>query len=103
MLNRTVYIVALAFALLFAQQGAAWHALSHLNSVPGHSQPDQKLPQGEPCAKCAVFSQLGAACPAAAPQIDLATFHGVLPLHAATQFDLLSPQPYQSRAPPHFV
>ena len=103
MLNRTVYIIALAFALLFTQQGAAWHALSHVNGAPGHSQPDQKSPQGEPCAKCAVFSQLGAACTSAAPQIDLATFHGVLPLHAATQFYLLSPQPYQSRAPPHFV
>ena len=103
MLNRIVCPAVLAFALLFAQQGAAWHALSHASSTAGHSQPEHKLPHGEQCTKCAAFSQLGAAFTATAPALVLATFNDVPPLHAASQYYRLSHQPYQSRAPPHRV
>ncbi len=100
MSKRALYSVFLAFALLFSQQGAAWHALSHLSSAPSHSQSEHKLPHGEQCTKCAAFSQLGSACTSVAPLLDLATVHSVAPLHVAPRFYLLSLQLYQSRAPP---
>jgi len=103
MSKRTLYTLFLAFALLFAQQGAAWHALSHLSGSPSHTQHDQKLPQGEQCIKCAVFSQLGAACASTAPTIDLLTFNGLPFEYAAAQYDQLRFQSYQSRAPPKLV
>ena len=103
MSKRTLYSLFLALALLFAQQGAAWHALSHVNGAPSHSQQDQKLPHGEQCTKCAAFSQLGAAFTSEAPIIDLATFTAVPPLPVAPQLYRLSLQAYQSRAPPHLV
>jgi hypothetical protein len=99
MSKRALYSIFLAFALLFSQQGAAWHALSHLSS-PSHSQSEHKLPHGEQCTKCAAFSQLGSACTSVALLMDSATFHSVAPLHVASRFYLLSLQPYQSRAPP---
>lgn len=103
MLNRIIYTAVLAFTLLFAQQGAAWHALSHASSTVGHSQPDQKLPHGEQCTKCAAFSQLGAACVSSAPPLVLLSFNAVAPQLAAPEFYRLSPQAYQSRAPPFRV
>lgn len=103
MLNRIVCTAVLAFALLFAQQGAAWHALSHTGGQAGHSQSDSKLPQGEQCTKCAAFSQLGSACVSSTPAINLAIFSHVVPQYAATQYSCLNLQAYQSRAPPPFV
>ena len=103
MSKRTLYALFLAFALLFAQQGAAWHALSHLGGSPSHTQHDQKLPQGEQCIKCAVFSQLGAACVSTTPTLDLLTFNGLPPAHSAAQHNHLRFQSYQSRAPPKLV
>jgi len=103
MLNRIVYTAVLAFALLFAQQGAAWHALSHAGGTPGHSQPEHKLPHGEQCTKCAAFSQLGAACVSAATPLVLLSFNAVAPQSAASPFYRLSLPAYQSRAPPFRV
>ena len=103
MLNRILYTAILAFALLFAQQGAAWHALSHTSGTVGHSQPEHKLPHGEQCTKCAAFSQLGAACVSSVPPLVLLNFNDVAPQHAASPFYRLSLQAYQSRAPPFRV
>ena len=103
MSKRTLYTVFLAFALLFAQQGAAWHALSHVGSAPRHSQPDKKLPHGELCTKCAVFAQFGAACASTALVVDLPSFSNAPPLRAAPQYYRLTLPFYQSRAPPSLV
>ena len=103
MSKRALYTLFLAFALLFAQQGAAWHALSHVGGAPEHTHSEKKLPQGEQCTKCAVFSQLGAACTATVPSVDLLSLSSVL--HAATvaQHQHSSLSAYQSRAPPRLV
>ena len=103
MSKRALYTIFLAFALLFAQQGAAWHALSHVGETPSHAKTDPKLPHGDQCTKCAAFSQLGAAFTSAAPVIDLALFGAVPALLATAQYYLLSFSFYQSRAPPHRV
>lgn len=99
MLNRSLYSLILAFALLFAQQGALWHAVSHTTS-PTSSQQDQPLPHSEQCEKCVAFAHTGAAAPAA-------SIHFALPqlASAIAQFDAPAAlpalhRPYQSRAPP---
>lgn len=99
MMNRTLYSLIVAFALLFAQQGALWHGVSH-TTVPTNSQQDQSLPHSEQCAKCVAFAHIGAAAPAQ-------PLHFVLPvrLSARIQFDVPAALPslnlpYQSRAPP---
>lgn len=99
MLQRPLYNLILVFALLFAQQGALWHGVSHIAS-PTNSQQDQQLPQAEQCEKCVAFAHAGAGAPAS-------PLHFALPqlAHALVQFDVPAAlpalhHPYQSRAPP---
>ena len=99
MLKRPLYNLILAFALLFAQQGALWHGVSHTAS-PTNSQQDQQLPHSEQCAKCVAFAHTGAAAPATPLHFAVPQVASVL-----VQFDapaVLSAlhHPYQSRAPP---
>jgi len=99
MLNRPLYSLIVAFALLFAQQGALWHGVSH-TTAPTNSQQDQSPPHSEQCAKCLSFAHTGAAAPAS-------PLHFALPQPARmlVQIDAVSAfpassLPYQSRAPP---
>ncbi|OGA00514.1 MAG: hypothetical protein A2Z44_03560 [Betaproteobacteria bacterium RBG_19FT_COMBO_58_11] len=99
MLKRPLYSLILAFTLLFAQQGALWHGVSHTAS-PTNSQQDQQLPHSEQCAKCVAFAHTGAGAPAT-------PLHFALPqlASAIAQFDAPAAlpalhHPYQSRAPP---
>lgn len=103
MSKRTLHTLFLAFALLFAQQGAAWHALSHVGGAPEHGQSEKKLPHGEQCTKCAAFSQLGAACASTVPAVDVLSFRAVLQSGSAAQYQHRSLSAYQSRAPPPLV
>jgi hypothetical protein len=103
--SRLLLFLLLAFALLFAQQGAANHALSHLSeSLPSHSQQDKQLPPHSPaCDKCVVYAGVGTALassalaiPAAAAQIPyLAIIPPALPSQPARL--------YHARAPPVLV
>ena len=102
MLKRPLYSLIIAFALLFAQEGALWHGVSH-TTAPTNSQQDQSLPHAEQCAKCVAFAHTGAAAPATPLYFALPARFG-----ARVQFDapaaLLPPHPpYQSRAPPVFA
>lgn len=49
----------LAFALLFAQQGAAMHALGHILSE--QAQQDKQAPHSPACEQCTAYAQLGSA------------------------------------------
>lgn len=102
--SRKLLFLLLAFALLFAQQGAAIHALSHLSEpLPNHSQQDKHLPHSPACDKCVVYAGIGSAVAASKLIIPSDTLHA-LPV-AAIQPALLS-QPtrlYLARAPPVFA
>lgn len=104
MFPRTVLHVWLAFLLLFAQQGAMLHALSHVpGPVPAQSQPDKQLPHSQACDKCVVYGQLAGSV-AATPLVILGphtavAFQAALP---ATHFPFFFPA-YSSRAPPQLV
>src|SRR5512143_2785999 len=67
-----ILIALLAFALLFAQQGAALHALSHLAEPPaGQSQQDKHVPHSPACEKCVVYAGIGGAVASGA--LDIAS------------------------------
>jgi len=51
----------LAFALLFAQQGGAAHALRHALEDLTQQQEDKQVPHSDTCEKCATYAQLGSA------------------------------------------
>lgn len=102
--SRPLLFLLLAFALLFAQQGAAVHAVSHLaGSMPGHSQQDKQLPHSPACEKCVVYAGVGSAVAASGlnlPPASTAAAHFVF-----EPADRLA-QPcchYLSRAPPALV
>lgn len=102
--SRLLPFLLLAFALLFAQQGAAIHALSHLaEPLPSHSQQDKQLPHSPACDKCVVYAGVGTALASSALLIP-ATVAQISHL-AVTPPALLS-QPvrlYHARAPPVLV
>ena len=99
--SRLLFLLWLAFALLFAQQGAALHALSHLaDSVPAQSQQEKNLPHSPACDKCVVYAQLGSAVGCVHVVHGLQSSHEAIPA---------PPQPYRhsdhhshyaARAPP---
>ncbi len=102
--SRLLPFLLLALTLLFAQQGAAMHALSHLGeALPAHSQQDKKLPHSPACDKCVVYAGVGGAVAASKLVIPSATVH--VPPVAAIQPALPSQpaRPYQARAPPSLV
>ncbi len=94
----------LVFALLFTQQGAATHALSHLNeSLPSHSQQDKQLPHSSACDECVVYAGVGNAVASNSLLIPAET---VQRQHIATSQSSPHFQPvrlYHARAPPVLV
>ncbi|MHB9103309.1 MAG: hypothetical protein ACYC2E_17605 [Sulfuricella sp.] len=98
---RLILFVWLAFALLFAQQGAALHALSHFaDSVPAQSQQEKHLPHSPVCDKCVVYAGIGNAAPSSPPVFGIQQTTSIL---AAVVFLLFFSAPlrsYLSRAPP---
>jgi len=102
--SRLLFSLWLAFALLFAQQGAALHALSHLaDSVPAQSQQEKNLPHSPACDKCVVYAGIGSAAPSSPPAFFAEETTVIL---AAVPFLLFFPAPfysYLSRAPPRLA
>lgn len=98
---RLILFVGLAFALLFAQQGAALHALSHFaDSVPAQSQQEKHLPHSPACDKCVVYAGIGSAALPSPPMFAAQETTAIL---AAVVFLLFFSAPlrsYLSRAPP---
>lgn len=101
---RLILNLCFALALLFAQQGAAWHALSHLaESLPAHSGQDKNLPHSPACDKCVVYAGIGSAAPSSPPPFAAQETTVIL---AAVLLLLFFPAPlhsYLSRAPPRLA
>ena len=96
----------LPLLLLFAQQGAVLHGLSHFTATPSsdsRGEPERQQPHSGPCELCLVFAHLDAA---AKPQA-LATlppvpgFEAVVVSRVPTR-SLPAPTE-QSRGPPTFL
>ncbi len=99
--SRLLFPLWLAFVLLFAQQGAALHALSHFaDGVPSQSQQEKHLPHSPACDKCVVYAGIGSAAPSSPPVFAAQETAAVL---ATVLFLLFFSAPlysYLSRAPP---
>lgn len=95
-LSRAVFFpLLLAFALLFAQQTGAAHALRH--ALEEQTQDDKQLLQPHACEQCAIYGQLGSALgvnthnftpsPVSSDTIGLCgtAFHSIIILAAAAR------------------
>jgi hypothetical protein len=99
--RRPVVIVLLAFLVLFAQEAAAVHPLSHLSeplSAPG--QPGKHLPHSPVCEQCVAFAQLGGALPSVPLVIEPQRAATVPVFPIALRIICRICRPYHSRAPP---
>jgi hypothetical protein len=97
--TRLLYSLLLAFVLLFAQQGAALHALEHFaeNRAP---QQEKHLPHSPVCEKCVVYAGIGGAASSSPLAFEEQKAVGILVaivLFSVIAFPL---QAYHSRAPP---
>lgn len=99
--SRPFFFLLLSLVLLFAQQGAARHNLSHLSEpLSSHQQQDKQLPHSPACDKCVVYAGLGSALTANSLAIPNLSIQFV---HLATSAPLLLLQAvriYLARAPP---
>lgn len=104
MRSRLILFACLAFTLLFAQQGAALHALSHFaDGVPVQSQQEKQLPHSPACDKCVFYAGIGSAAPSSPPVFAAQQATVIL---AAVLFLLFFSAPlysYLSRAPPRLA
>lgn len=94
---RPLYLLLFVFALLFTQQGAVVHALSH---TLAEQKQDSSLPQDKVCDLCAVYAQIGSAI-ASSPVAFAAVELGVS-LVPVTVTEFHSPlfAAFAARAPP---
>jgi hypothetical protein len=101
-MRRTLRHLLIALALLFGQQVAQVHALTHLERAAACGQREGKITcsGGHPAAQCLAFHAVDSALPVVAPALALS---GVAPPSPA-DFTLplpLSPRiEFDSRAPP---
>lgn len=99
-------LLLLACLLLFTQQQAMLHALSHVGEATAAAadaqQPDEAPAHALACDKCVAYAQLAGGLPSATHELiprETAEVFAVSTLHAAAQ----RPTLYHSRAPPVLV
>lgn len=101
-MNRTLRHLLVAFALVFAQQAAQLHALSHVRHDLINAQLGGKgvPPVGHPAEKCIAYHAVGSTLPSLAPVIDLERVP--LPILASVTLPLpFAPRiDFDPRAPP---
>ena len=97
MLRSTLLKLLLALALLFAQQGAVTHSISH---VLAEQSQDQSQPHHEHCDLCAVYAQIGSAIGSSHVSFDFTSSFGeVLAAHSVS-FRSIAFTAFAARAPP---
>ena len=103
MLGRLFLVLSLVFLFGFGQQGAAVHAISHLNDEQGESQQNKQSHHGTFCDKCAVFAALNSVV--GTNQISFGLPAGVQALFIESGIHRLSAHThhYAARAPPILV
>jgi hypothetical protein len=100
-MNRTLRHLFVAAALVFAQQAAQLHALSHLRHDLAKAERGKCVPPvGHPAEKCIAYHAVDSALPGLAPVIEPPRI--ALPAFASVVLPLLQPPriEFDSRAPP---
>ena len=98
MSRRLMFSLLLAFSLLFVQQGAALHNLSH---VLAEQPQDHSLPHDPQCELCAAYAQIGSAVGSSNVHFDFtASFTAT---YERTHNDpyTITLAAFAARAPPH--
>ena len=92
------YLLALlTFLLLFAQQAAYAHAVSHLGKEP---PPKEQLGHAQLCGKCVNFEKLSSAAPAGVAALLLLSAVFAQPSESGQSFRPVAVAAFNSRAPP---
>lgn len=91
----------LAFTLLFAQHGAAMHALGHI--LTGQAQQDKQAPHSPACEQCASYAQLGGALGSSAHSFTVEAAPGTAVQHDATAFRSFHTLAAVARGPPSLL
>lgn len=87
----------LILLLLFAQQAAYAHAISHLGKEPPAKE---QLAHSKLCDKCASFEKISGVAPTSVPVLVSLDLVFAQPLHADYVFSPLTVVAFHSRAPP---
>jgi hypothetical protein len=90
--------VLLAFALLFAQQGAAMHVISHV--VADQKQQHKHSPHSPNCEQCEAYAQLGGALNSSTHSFALDAAPNAAAQHRASTFRSTSTLAALARGPP---
>lgn len=97
-LSRIFFPLLLAFALLFAQQAGAAHALRH--ALENQSQQDKQTPHSLNCEQCATYAQLGSALGSATHSFALFATADDLVQHRVSTFRTIHTLAAVARGPP---
>jgi len=100
-LSRPLLPLFLAFALLFAQQAGAAHALSH--AFEQTRQQDKQAPHSPACEQCAAYAQLGSALTVGACDFALPAATGAAVPHGTVTFRSIRVLGAAARGPPAFL
>ena len=90
----------LAFALLFAQQVGATHALHHALENLTQQQEDKQSSHSNTCEQCAAYAQLGSALNVGTHDLTLLLVSDEMVQHHAISFPSLHTLPAVARGPP---
>jgi hypothetical protein len=90
----------LILLLLFAQQAAYAHAISHLGKEPPAKE---QLAHSKLCDKCVSFEKISAVAPAGVPVLLSLEVFFAQPPHSDYVFSPRTVAAFHSRAPPFFL
>ncbi len=90
----------LILLLLFAQQAAYAHAISHLGKEPPAKE---QLAHSKLCGKCVSFEKISGVAPASVPALLALELLSARPLHVHYVFSPRTVTAFRSRAPPVFL
>ncbi|MBA4381621.1 MAG: hypothetical protein C0406_03550 [Sideroxydans sp.] len=98
MLRATFQLALLVFTLLFAQQGAMSHGISH--TLAEQSQ-DQSLPHDTQCELCAAYAHIGSAVGSSDVHFDLGVTTSVVDAANSPSSHTTPFAAFAARAPPY--
>ncbi|MEO8159459.1 MAG: hypothetical protein ABI648_16800 [Betaproteobacteria bacterium] len=90
----------LILLLLFAQQAAYAHAITHLGK---NAPAKEQLAHSKLCDKCVSFEKISGVAPTSVPVIVSIDLFFAQPLHADYVFSPRTVAAFHSRAPPFFL
>jgi hypothetical protein len=93
----------LIFALLFAQQAGAAHALRHALENLAQQQEDKQAPHSDNCEQCATYAQLGSALNVSAHDFTSPVVSGTTIQHCSISFRSINVLSAAARGPPAFL